>query len=151
MKYFRLIKFRKKIFQKKQKSHKTEETKISELVKPEDISPEQRSLIGGRIKSGIKYVYVVILAAFLSVVISPFTELSTLFEDPGASPEFVFAGMLILLLGLSGGILIYKSILHKDFNTKLFLAGIAIIVISAILIFAQVEMGGDLYQQHLGS
>ena len=125
--------FKKKNFFKKQDPHfKTEEIKKFEREQPETVIIEESNSIHklsskkSLIKTGTKYVYIIAAAAFLSGIFTPFTidmELTS-----------VISGMLILFLGLGGGVLIFKAITREDPSLMLTLIGLALMIISSILI-----------------
>ena len=125
--------FKKKNFFKKQDPHiKTEEIKKFEREQPETVIIEESNSIHklsskkSLIKTGTKYVYIIAAAALLSGIFTPFTidmELTS-----------VISGMLILFLGLGGGVLIFKAITREDPSLMLTLIGLALMIISSILI-----------------
>jgi len=130
-----LAKFRKNKFFKKQHSQnnpeqtpKKFESKISETitVKKSD-SVYEPTTSKSWIKSGTKYIYIIAAAALLSGVFTPFTI--------GDAGENVVYGMLILLLGVGGGVLIFKGTRGEKTSTILVCAGLSLITISLILIF----------------
>jgi len=129
-----LVRFTKKKFFKKQETpFKTEEIKKFKNEKPknfiiEEDNPIQKSLsIKSLTKTGTKYAYIIAAAAFLSGIFTPFTievELNN-----------IIIAMLVLLLGVAGGALIFKTITREDPSLILTLIGLALIIISSILIF----------------
>ena len=78
------------------------------------------------ITSGTKYAYIIAMAALLSGIFTPFTI--------GTEYGAVFSGILILLLGLSGGVLIFKGIKREKPSVILILSGLGLMIISLILI-----------------
>ena len=78
------------------------------------------------ITSGTKYAYIIAIAALLSGIFTPFTI--------GTEYGAVFSGILVLLLGLSGGVLIFKGIKREKPSVILILAGLGLMIISLILI-----------------
>ena len=54
-----------------------------------------------KIIAGIKYVYVTAFLALLSAIFYPFVQ--------GGTLDFVVFGMVMLIIGLAGGILVYKA------------------------------------------
>ena len=78
------------------------------------------------ITSGTKYAYIIAIAALLSGIFTPFTI--------GTEYVAVFSGILVLLLGLSGGVLIFKGIKREKPSVILILAGLGMMIISLILI-----------------
>ena len=78
------------------------------------------------ITSGTKYAYIIAIAALLSGIFTPFTI--------GTEYVAVFSGILVLLLGLSGGVLIFKGIKREKPSVILILAGLGLMIISLILI-----------------
>ena len=78
------------------------------------------------ITSGTKYAYIIAIAALLSGIFTPFTI--------GTEYGAVFSGILVLLLGLSGGVLIFKGIKREKPSVILILAGLGMMIISLILI-----------------
>ena len=129
-----MAKFRKNKFFKKQHSQNNpEQTKKFEPETPGTITVKKSDSMyetttsKSWIKSGAKYVYIIAAAALLSGVFTPFT-----IDDAG---ENVVYGMLILLLGVGGGVLIFKGTRGEKTSTILVCAGLSLMTISLILIF----------------
>ena len=79
------------------------------------------------IKTGTKYAYIIVAAAFLSGIFTPFTLDLEL--------NIVILGMLVIFLGLGGGILIFKATTRKEHSSILIVTGLTLMVISLIAIF----------------
>ena len=74
--------------------------------------------------SGTKYIYIIIITAFLSGIFTPLTI--------GVEIEDVIFGMLTIFLGLGGGVLMFLAI--KKSSMKIFFGGLGIIIAAFILI-----------------
>jgi len=126
-----LAKFRKNKFFKKQHSKNNPEQ--TEKFEPETITVKKSDSVyeptttKSWIKSGTKYIYIIAAAALLSGIFTPFTL------DVGL--EFVISGILILLVGVGGGILIFKGVQAEKTSTILICVGLSFMTISLILIF----------------
>ena len=135
-----MAKFRKNKFFKKQHSQNNpEQTKKFEPETPETITVKKSDSVyettttKSWIKSGAKYIYIIAAAALLSGIFTPFTiemELNS-----------VISGMLVLFLGLGGAVLIFKAITREVPSLMLTLIGLALMVISSILIFQITTLG----------
>ena len=135
-----MARFKKKNFFKKQDPHlETEEIKKFERKQPETVIVEESNSIHksssrkSLIKTGTKYAYIIAAAALLSGIFTPFTiemELNS-----------VISGMLVLFLGLGGAVLIFKAITREVPSLMLTLIGLALMVISSILIFQITTLG----------
>ena len=123
---------RKKFFKKHHSQNNPEQTKKFEPKTPETIivkkndSVYESTTIKSWIKSGTKYVYIIAIAALASGIFTPFTT--------GAELETVISGILILLVGVGGGILIFKATTRKGSSFILILIGLALMITSLILI-----------------
>ena len=84
------------------------------------------------IKSGTKYVYIIAATALLSGIFTPFTI--------GVEPQNVIFGILILIIGVAGGILIFKGVIAEKTSTILVCVGLSFITISLILILQIVSL-----------
>ena len=130
-----MAKFRKRKFFKKQHDHnKVFETEHSEDKTPEAILQENsfegnNSSIKNWIKSGTKYAYILVISAFLSGIFTPFLLTNADFSN-------VIMGILAILVGVAGGILIFKGSTQEKSSPKLILIGLSLAVISLCLIFA---------------
>ncbi len=102
----------------------------SDVIEISDSQEEPRD-IRSILLSGIKYVYIVALAALLSGIFTPLTT--------GVELTEVIYGILSILLGLAGGILIFLAIKQKKLTTVLVCGGIAIIFTSFIIIHELAE------------
>jgi len=129
-----LAKFRKnKFFKKSNKTTKTEDFENSETEKQETVLIEETSLsyknssVKSWIKSGTKYVYIIVAAALLSGIFTPFTI--------GFEFNIVISGIFIVLLGLAGGVLVFQGTKRQKSPTIMVLGGFALMIISLILIF----------------
>ena len=127
-------KFRKnKFFKKSNKTTKSEDFENSETEKQETVLIEETGLsyknssVKSWIKSGTKYIYIIVAAALLSGIFTPFTI--------GFEFNIVISGIFISLLGLGGGVLIFQGIKRQKSSTIMVLGGFAMMIISLILIF----------------
>ncbi len=102
----------------------SEEKLASVITKETNITKEVSAK--SWITSGTKYAYIIAIAALLSGIFTPFTI--------GTEYVAVFSGILVLLLGLSGGVLIFKGIKREKPSVILILAGLGLMIISLILI-----------------
>ncbi len=129
-----MARFRKnKFFKKKNSQTQPEIFKNTEKPELETALVEERTSISNTppekswIKSGIKYVYIIAIAALACGIFTPFTT--------GAELETVIFGILILLIGLGGGILIFIGN-QRESHSKIFvLIGLTFITISLFLMF----------------
>ena len=128
-----MTRFRKNKFFKKQHSQNApEQTKKFEPKIPETIivkksdSVYESTRTKSWIKSGTKYVYIIVAAALLSGIFTPFTI--------GVEPQNVIFGILILFIGVGGGVLIFKGVTAEKTSTILVCVGLSVMVISLVLI-----------------
>ena len=82
---------------------------------------------GSKIKTGFKYIYLVIFFLLLAGVFYP------LIND--LSLDGVISGVTVLFVGLAGGILLYKSASSEKRREIYFGVGVGLIAISLVLIF----------------
>ena len=128
-----MARFKKRNFFKKQDSEiKTEEIKNFEnltekITTKKNDSTDKPSPVKSLIKTGTKYAYIIVAAAFLSGIFTPFTLDLEL--------NIVILGMLVIFLGLGGGILIFKATTRKEHSSILIVTGLTLMVISLIAIF----------------
>ena len=80
-----------------------------------------------KIKTGFKYVYLVMFFALLSGFFYPLIT--------GNSFDSVISGVIVLFVGLVGGILVYKAASSEKNRIIFFGAGFGLIAISLALIF----------------
>jgi len=127
-----LPKFRKnRIFKKQDLATKSEEIKEHATEKLESVITKDSNITkesAGKswITSGTKYAYIIVIAALLSGIFTPFTL--------GIEQSYVLSGILVLLVGLSGGVLIFKGIKREEPSKILILGGLGLMIISSILI-----------------
>ena len=133
-----MAKFRKNKFFKKQHSQNNpEQTKKFEPEIPETITVKKSDSVyettttKSWIKSGTKYVYIIVASALLSGIFTPFTI--------GVEPQNVIFGILILFIGVGGGILIFKGVIAEKTSTILVCVGLSFMTISLVLIFQMVS------------
>ena len=98
----------------------------SELVEEENSSTKTPMDMKSILLSGSKYVYIVATAALVSGIFTPLTL--------GVEIELVISGILSLLLGLSGGIVIFLGIKNQKFTTIMICGGLGAMFASLILI-----------------
>ena len=104
----------------------TEQSTVDEIF-PEETPRDLKSYIN----SISKYIYIIVAAALLSGVFTPFTI--------NAEITTVVYGILTVLLGLGGGILIYLGTKNKRFSSIMVIAGSAIMIVSVIIIYEVAE------------
>ncbi len=80
-----------------------------------------------KVRTGFKYVYLVVFFALLSGIFYPLIS--------GTSLDGVIAGIIVLFVGLAGGILLYKSATSEKRREIYFGVGLGLIAISLALIF----------------
>ncbi len=80
-----------------------------------------------KVRTGFKYVYLVVFFALLSGIFYPLIS--------GTSLDGVIAGIIVLFVGLAGGILLYKSATSEKRLEIYFGVGLGLIAISLALIF----------------
>ena len=129
-----MAKFRKnKFFKKQHPQNNPEQTEKFEPKAPETIvvkksdSVYEPTTTKSWIKSGTKYVYIIVAAALLSGIFTPFTI--------DVEPQNVIFGILILFIGVGGGVLIFKGATSEKTSTILVCTGLSFITISLVLIF----------------
>ena len=151
---------RRRFFQKRQTvdSKPAETEKVSENIQPtqDDIAKEyeeKKEIENKKTKDAstssfkpagiIKYVYLIILFAFLAGIMAPIVDPL----ETGATFEESFKGIGILFVGLVGGILIFKSTTSVENRTTFVIIGIALMIISAVFIaeLANTSFFGDLF------
>ena len=98
----------------------------TELVEEENSSTKTPMDMKSILLSGSKYVYIVATAALVSGIFTPLTL--------GVEIELVISGILSLLLGLSGGIVIFLGIKNQKFTTIMICGGLGAMFASLILI-----------------
>ena len=98
----------------------------SELVEEENSSTKTPMDMKSILLSSSKYVYIVATAALVSGIFTPLTL--------GVEIELVISGILSLLLGLSGGIVIFLGIKNQKFTTIMICGGLGAMFASLILI-----------------
>jgi len=105
---------------------------LSEQSTTEEIfSEETPHNLKSYISSISKYIYIIAAAALLSGIFTPFTI--------NAEITTVVYGILTILLGLSGGILIFLATKNHKFSSIMVLGGSAIMVISVVIIYELVD------------
>ncbi len=80
-----------------------------------------------KVRTGFKYVYLVVFFALLSGIFYPLIS--------GTSLDGVIAGIIVLFVGLAGGILLYKSTTSEKRREIYLGIGLGLIAISLALIF----------------
>jgi uncharacterized membrane protein YjjP (DUF1212 family) len=80
-----------------------------------------------KIRTGFKYVYLVMFFALLAGFFHPLIT--------GNSFDSVISGVVVLFVGLAGGILVYKSASSEKNRLIFFGVGFGLIAISLALIF----------------
>ena len=105
-------------------------------LKEQEVSSEKTPLdIKSILLSGTKYAYIIVAVALLSGIFTPLTV--------GAEAEDVIFGMLSILLGLSGGIVIFLGIKYQKFTTIMVCGGLGMMFGSLIFIYE--VMGKSLF------
>ena len=105
----------------------SEEKLASVITKETNITKEVSAK--SWITSGTKYAYIIAIAALLSGIFTPFLLTNADFSN-------VIMGILAILVGVAGGILIFKGSTQEKSSPKLILIGLSLAVISLCLIFA---------------
>jgi len=82
--------------------------------------------------SGMKYIYILVIASLFSGIFTPLTL--------GVDIEFVLAGILTILFGLSGGILIFLGTNNQKYGNIMIITGSGIILASLFLIYQIIEL-----------
>ena len=103
------------------------EKEIEHETVEEILSEETPRDLKSILLSATKYVYIIAAALLLSGVFTPLTL--------GVDVEDVIFGTLSILLGLVGGILVFLGIKSQKFTTVMVCGGLAIMLISMILIY----------------
>ncbi len=80
-----------------------------------------------RVKTGFKYVYLVVFFALLSGFFQPLIA--------GTSFDPLISGIIVLFVGLAGGVLLYKSATSEKRRGIYLGGGVGLIAISLTLIF----------------
>ncbi|MBI3842836.1 MAG: hypothetical protein HY295_06830 [Thaumarchaeota archaeon] len=86
-------------------------------------------MIGSKILSVSKYIYLIVFFSLLSGVFYPLIE-------KGTSANSVVIGVLILFFGLAGAVLVYKASTSEKRQKPYLIAGFSILAIALLLIFA---------------
>jgi hypothetical protein len=84
---------------------------------------------GSKILTGVKYVYLIFFFALLSGLFYPIIE-------SGANANGVIMGMIILFIGLSGALCVYKAGTTDKRQKTYLITGFAILAMSLLLVFA---------------
>ena len=133
-----MAKFRKnKFFKKRQSQNEPAQPEKFETKKPEISQAKSKTVYktsssSSWLKTGTKYAYIIVAAALLAGVFTPFTI--------GTEGENVVYGMLILFIGVGGGVLIFKGVKAEKPSTVLVCVGLSFMTISLILIFQIVSI-----------
>ena len=105
-------------------------------MQEQEVSLEENSRgLKSILLSGTKYAYIIVAVALLSGIFTPLTV--------GAEAEDVIFGMLSILLGLSGGIVIFLGIKYQKFTTIMVCGGLGMMFGSLIFIYE--VMGKSLF------
>ena len=112
---------------KKDSTENLSEYKTEENPNLEESKKHNSFDLKSTIISGIKYIYIIAIAALFSGIFTPLTL--------GVEYEDVIFGMLSLFLGLVGGIMIFLGIRPPNSKTILIFVGLGMIIASSILIY----------------
>ena len=104
----------------------TEERKESIEEEPKDTTTKE-SPIKSWVTSGTKYAYVIVAASLMAGIFTPWTI--------GVESGLVLQGILILLLGLAGGVLIFKAIKRQNPSKIMSFVGLGLMITSLILVY----------------
>ena len=104
----------------------TEERKESIEEEPKDTTTKE-SPIKSWVTSGTKYAYVIVAASLMAGIFTPWT----ICVESG----LVLQGILILLLGLAGGVLIFKAIKRQNPSKIMSFVGLGLMITSLILVY----------------
>ena len=115
-----------KIAQDEKLATVTTERRESVEEVPRDVTSKPSS-IKSWVTSCTKYVYVIIIASLMAGIFTPWTTNIEL--------SLVIQGILSLLLGMAGGVLIYKAIKRQNPSRILGFVGLGLMIISLILIY----------------
>ena len=115
-----------KIAQDEKLTTVTTERRESVEEVPRDVTTKPSS-IKSWVTSCTKYVYVIIIASLMAGIFTPWTTNIEL--------SLVIQGILSLLLGMAGGVLIYKAIKRQNPSRILGFVGLGLMIISLILIY----------------
>ena len=115
-----------KIAQDEKLATVTTERRESVEEVPRDVTTKPSS-IKSWVTSCTKYVYVIIIASLMAGIFTPWTTNIEL--------SLVIQGILSLLLGMAGGVLIYKAIKRQNPSRILGFVGLGLMIISLILIY----------------
>ena len=130
-----MTRFKKRKFFKKHQDYndptevENPETEKSEVTFEESYTVEQNSSITDRIKSTTKYAYILAISALLSGIFTPFIL------DESVAGTNPILGILSILVGVVGGILIFKGTAKEESSSILILSGLALAAVSLVLIF----------------
>ena len=83
--------------------------------------------ISSKLSTSFKYIYLVVFFALLAGFFHPFIT--------NTNFDVVISGVLILLVGLAGGILLYRAATSKSKKMTFLFGGFTLIVISLFFIF----------------
>ena len=127
-----MAKFRKnKFFKKRQSQNETTQPEKFETKKPEISQAKSKTVYktsssSSWLKTGTKYAYIIIAAALLAGVFTPFTI--------GTEGENVVYGMFALFIGVAGGVLIFQAIKAENSKTGLACIGLGLMAVSLALV-----------------
>ena len=134
-----MAKFRKnKFFKKRQSQNETTEPEKFEIKKPEISQTQSKTVYKTSssstwLKTGTKYAYIIVAAALLAGVFTPFTI--------GVEGEDVVIGMFVLFIGVAGGVLIFQAVKAENSKTLLACIGLGLMTVSlALIILLAVEL-----------
>jgi len=104
-------------------TQKPKNESVDKVEESTTTSPNPKSIL----QSVSKYAYIVAAAALLSGIFTPLTI--------GADLSTVVYGVFTILLGLSGGILIFLGIKKEKFRSVMVCIGLGLMLISMIIIY----------------
>lgn len=127
-----MAKFRKnKFFKKRQSQNEPAQPEKFETKKPEISQAKSKTVYktsssSSWLKTGTKYAYIIVAAALLAGVFTPFTI--------GTEGENVVYGMFTLFIGVAGGVLIFQAIKAENSKTVLACIGLGLMAVSLALV-----------------
>ena len=117
----------KKEFKKTESSEQDDVTLEEQTVTSKNTDPKSFLI------SGMKYIYIIVIAALFSGIFTPLTL--------GINIEIVLTGMVFIFFGLSGAILIFLGLKTQKYAYIMFIGGSGIILASIFLMYEIIEYG----------
>ena len=125
-----MARFRKRKFFRKPDSSPNDTKKLEkeeiQSVITEDNPTQKTKSVELWIRSGTKYIFIIITAALLSGVFNGLTQ-------DTESNHFLY-GIIIIFVGIAGGVITFKGIKREYPSTTMVLVGVSMMIISTIII-----------------